>query len=101
MQNSALLSKLVSGLPLGICIVDKDYNILFWNDFFTDRLGIPPQNDGTINLLELFPQEARFLKKKINSVFIIKFSQSYFDSIAIIQAFDIFLNVDNFLLFHF
>jgi len=71
MQNSALLSKLVSGLPLGICIVDKDYNILFWNDFFTDRLGIPPQNDGTINLLELFPQEARFLKKKINSVFVL------------------------------
>lgn len=71
MQNTALLSKLVSRLPLGICIVDKEYNVVFWNDFFTDRLGILQQETELPNLLELFPQEARFLKKKINSVFVL------------------------------
>ncbi|MBU2112281.1 MAG: PAS domain-containing protein [Gammaproteobacteria bacterium] len=71
MQNTSLLSKLVSRLPLGICIVDQDYNILFWNDFFTDRLGILQQDAELPNLLELFPHEARFLKKKLNSVFVL------------------------------
>lgn len=71
MQNTSLLSKLVSRLSLGICIVDQNYNILFWNDFFTDRLGILQQDDALPNLLELFPQEARFLKKKISSVFVL------------------------------
>ena len=71
MQNTSLLSKLVSRLPLGICIVDHDYNILFWNDFFTDRLGITQQHTSLPNLLELFPHEARFLKKKLNSVFVL------------------------------
>lgn len=71
MQNPSLLSKLVSRLPLGICIVDQNYNILFWNDFFTDRLGILQQDTPLPNLLELFPQEAKFLKKKISSVFVL------------------------------
>ncbi|SNY60336.1 His Kinase A (phospho-acceptor) domain-containing protein [Arsukibacterium tuosuense] len=71
MQNTALLSKLVSRLSLGICIVDQNYNILFCNDFFTDRLGILHQDAALPNLLELFPHEARFLKKKINSVFVL------------------------------
>lgn len=71
MNETALLSKLVSRLPLGICIVDQSYNILFWNDFFTDRLGLQPQQLTSPNLLELFPQEARFLQKKLNSVFVL------------------------------
>ncbi len=71
MQDTGVLSKLVSRLPLGICVVDQHYNILFWNDFFTDRLGLLQQDNTLPNLLELFPHEARFLKKKINSVFVL------------------------------
>ena len=39
MSQSQLLQKLTSRLPLGICVVDEFYQIIYWNEFFTDRLS--------------------------------------------------------------
>lgn len=58
-------------LPLGICVLNAEYQVLYWNDFFTDRTG---QNLAAVqgtNLLELFPAQARYLKKKIDSVLVL------------------------------
>lgn len=71
MKDNSLLTKLVSCIPIGICVVNQNFDILFYNEFFTDRLGLPMQNDTPKNLLAWFPQEASFLKKKINNVFVL------------------------------
>ncbi len=58
-------------LPLGICVLDAEYQVLYWNDFFTDRTGQTLEAVQGKNLLELFPQQARYLKKKIDSVLVL------------------------------
>jgi signal transduction histidine kinase len=63
--------QLNSRLPLGICVLDADYQVLYWNDFFSDRTGQPLANVVGQSLLELFPQQARYLKKKIDSVVVL------------------------------
>ncbi|MCT7943979.1 sensor histidine kinase [Shewanella septentrionalis] len=71
MSQSQLLQKLASRLPLGICVVDECYQIIYWNEFFTDRLPSDKSKTQDINLLTLFPDAAKFLQKKINSVFVL------------------------------
>ncbi|ALZ76661.1 ATP-binding protein [Rheinheimera sp. F8] len=58
-------------LPLGICVLDAAYQLLYWNEFFSDRTGLPFAEVQGKNLLELFPQQARYLKKKIDSVLVL------------------------------
>ena len=58
-------------LPLGICVLDAEYQLLYWNDFFSDRTGLKFAEVQGKNLLELFPQQARYLKKKIDSVLVL------------------------------
>lgn len=58
-------------LPLGICVLNAEYQVLYWNEFFSDRTG---QNLAAVqgkNLLEMFPEQARYLKKKIDSVLVL------------------------------
>lgn len=71
MSQSQLLQKLASRLPLGICVVDEYYKIIYWNEFFTDRLSTDKSDVQENNLLLLFPDAAKFLQKKINSVFVL------------------------------
>ncbi|MEL4304153.1 sensor histidine kinase [Shewanella xiamenensis] len=72
MSQSQLLQKLTSRLPLGICVVDEFYQIIYWNEFFTDRLSTDNKSvTHENNLLALFPDAAKFLQKKINSVFVL------------------------------
>ncbi|MCT8862721.1 sensor histidine kinase [Shewanella xiamenensis] len=72
MSQSQLLQKLTSRLPLGICVVDEFYQIIYWNEFFTDRLSTDNKSvTHENNLLTLFPDAAKFLQKKINSVFVL------------------------------
>lgn len=71
MDLALLHLQLSNRLPLGICVLNAEYQVLYWNDFFSDRTG---QDMATIrgkNLLELFPQQSRYLKKKIDSVFVL------------------------------
>lgn len=58
-------------LPLGICVLNAEYQVLYWNDFFTDRTGLNLAEVQGKNLLELFPAQARYLKKKIDSVLVL------------------------------
>ncbi|MDP5033238.1 ATP-binding protein [Paraglaciecola sp.] len=72
MHNPELLESLLRKLPMGACIVDAQYQIVFWNDFFSDRLDLQETDVIGKSILEIFPEQARFLKKKIHSVFILK-----------------------------
>jgi two-component system NtrC family sensor kinase len=72
MIDEQLALQLIRQLPIGACLLTPDYNIVLWNDFFADRLQMPVEQTLGRNLLELFPDQARFLKRKLDSVFILK-----------------------------
>jgi signal transduction histidine kinase len=71
MSTLSLLENLTAKLPLGVCVLNEQFGIEYWNDFFADRLNISLEEVKGQNLLDLFPNEAKYLKKKINSVFIL------------------------------
>jgi two-component system, NtrC family, sensor kinase len=71
MELAALHLKLNDRLPMGVCVVDAGYNVLYWNDFFADRIALRSEQVLGQSLLSLFPAEARYLKKKIHSVFVL------------------------------
>ncbi len=71
MEIADLHLQLNNRLPLGICVLDADYRVLYWNDFFSDRSGLALSDVLGQSLLGLFPQQARYLKKKIDSVLVL------------------------------
>lgn len=71
MMMQGVLDNLTAKLPLGICVLNEQFDVLYWNDFFADRLNISAAEVKGQNLLLLFPDEAKYLKKKINSVFVL------------------------------
>lgn len=71
MDCAALHQQLNNRLPLGVCVLDADYKVIYWNEFFADRAGISSAQVQGQNLLELFPAQAQFLRKKIHSVFVL------------------------------
>jgi len=71
MTTLAVLENLTAKLPLGVCVLNEQLEIEYWNDFFADRLNISCDQVKGQNLLTLFPNEAKYLKKKINSVFVL------------------------------
>jgi len=71
MDCAALHLQLNNRLPLGVCVLDADYQIRYWNDFFADRTGFSAAQAQGRNLLEMFPAQAVYLRKKINSVFVL------------------------------
>lgn len=72
MDRQQLFQDVVSQLAIGVCIVDSSYNLLYWNNFFADRLQIPLEHVEGKSILELFPDQATFLKRKLQSVFVLK-----------------------------
>jgi signal transduction histidine kinase len=71
MATESMLQNLTAKLPLGVCVLNDQFEIEYWNDFFADRLKISSDDVRGLNLLEMFPDQATYLKKKINSVFIL------------------------------
>ena len=71
MTTQSVLENLTAKLPLGVCVLNDQMEVLYWNDFFADRLNISSDDVTGQNLLTLFPNEAKYLKKKINSVFVL------------------------------
>jgi two-component system NtrC family sensor kinase len=71
MDCAALHLQLNNRLPLGVCVLDADYNIKYWNEFFADRTGFSTEQAQGRNLLDIFPAQASYLRKKINSVFVL------------------------------
>lgn len=72
MIDEHLALQLIRQLPIGACLLTPDYHIVLWNDFFADRLQLPADQTLGKNLLELFPEQAGFLKRKFDSVRILK-----------------------------
>lgn len=72
MNKQQLFQDVVSQLAIGTCIVDSQYNIVFWNNFFSDRMQLSIGDTEGKSLLDLFPDQATFLKRKLQSVFVLK-----------------------------
>lgn len=71
MDCAALHLRLNDRLPLGVCVLDAEYKIKYWNEFFADRTGFNAEQAQGRNLLDIFPAQANYLRKKINSVFVL------------------------------
>lgn len=71
MDCAALHLQLNNRLPLGVCVLNADYQIRYWNDFFADHAGITALQAQGQSLLEIFPAQANYLRKKIHSVFVL------------------------------
>lgn len=72
MSDEQLALRLIQQLPVGACLLTPDYKIVIWNDFFADRLNMPAKELIGKNLLDLFPLKAKFLKRKLDSVLLLK-----------------------------
>ena len=72
MSDEQLALRLIQQLPVGACLLTPNYNIVIWNDFFADRLNMPASELVGKNLLDLFPLKAKFLKRKLDSVLLLK-----------------------------
>lgn len=88
MFDTEIFAHVIKQLPLGICVLDQDFTILYWNEFFSSRLALASPGEGQ-NLLTLFPAEARYLRKKLQSVFVLNNSCfSYWEHRPHIFAFE-------------
>jgi signal transduction histidine kinase len=69
---AGLTQMLLDQLPLGICVVDREFKVEAWSYFFADRTGMPASAVVGQDLLALFPAQAPLLRKKINAVFLLQ-----------------------------
>ena len=68
-----MFEQLVGKLPVGICIVNEEYEVVFLNDFFIDRMQTNLRNDYEgKNVTDIFPEQAKFLRRRIKSVFVLQ-----------------------------
>lgn len=68
-----MFSQLVEKLPVGICVVNQDYEIHFLNDFFLDRMSSHWRDEYKgCQLADVFPEQVKFLKRRIKSVFVLQ-----------------------------
>ena len=62
-MDISIFQQIVGKLPLGICVLDRDLRIQYWNDFFASRLNfcqdvrrLNAPNDKVVDqLIELEP----------------------------------------------
>lgn len=71
-MHAGLTQTLLDQLPLGICVVNREFKIEVWNYFFADRTTMPASEVIGQDLLQLFPGQANLLRKKINAVFLLQ-----------------------------
>lgn len=71
-MDEAEFKRVIQQMPMGACIIDATCIITFTNSAFFG--GLTTRNDHLTgqNLLTVFAEQARFLKRKIDSVFILK-----------------------------
>ena len=68
-----MFEQLVEKLPVGICVVDENYRLVYLNAFFIDRMQTTWRKNYEGELLEtVFPEQAKFLKRRIKSVFVLQ-----------------------------
>ncbi|AXR07705.1 sensor histidine kinase [Salinimonas sediminis] len=84
-----MFDQLVAKLPVGICVVDEQYRLQYLNAFFLDRMR-PDQRHNYLQqpLISIFPEQAKFLTRRIKSVFVLQHpSFSYWEQRAHIFPF--------------
>ena len=71
-MEKAEFERVIRQIPIGACIIDVNCVITFANPAFSG--GLTARNDHLIgeNLLTVFSEQARFLRRKIDSVFVLK-----------------------------
>ncbi|KGK01126.1 MULTISPECIES: PAS domain-containing sensor histidine kinase [unclassified Pseudoalteromonas] len=71
-MDEAEFKRVIQQIPIGACIIDENCIITFINSAFFG--GLTTRNDHLTgqNLLTVFAEQARFLKRKIDSVFVLK-----------------------------
>lgn len=88
MNQHNLFEHVVTQLSIGACIVDPELNIVFWNNFFADRLQLQSGEVQGKSILTLFPEQSSFLKRKLQSVFVLKnASYSYWEQRPVVFQF--------------
>ena len=88
MNQHHLFEHVVTQLSIGARIVDPDLNIVSWNNFFADRLQLQSGEVQGKSILTLFPEQAAFLKRKLQSVFVLKnASYSYWEQRPVVFQF--------------
>ncbi len=88
MNQHNLFEHVVTQLSIGACIVDPELNIVFWNNFFADRLQLQSGEVQGKSILTLFPEQSAFLKRKLQSVFVLKnASYSYWEQRPVVFQF--------------
>lgn len=71
--TGSLLNLLIDHLELGLIVVDAELNVVLWNHFMAAHSGVPAADVVGQHLLERFPElPARWLEKKIRSVFLLR-----------------------------
>lgn len=64
---------LLQRLDLGMLVIDKEYNVQFWNRFMVLYSGISSDQICGKNIFEFFPEiPEKWFRKKIESVFLLK-----------------------------
>lgn len=70
MNSNENIYSLYDYISVGICIIDKEYNILFWNEFMEDYTDFKKEELLNKKLYELFPAFNKELyRERIDSIF--------------------------------
>lgn len=68
-----MFEQLVGKLPVGICVINEEFNIVYLNDFFLDHLPEKlKENYKKSSISELFPEQGKFLSRRLKSVFVLQ-----------------------------
>jgi two-component system NtrC family sensor kinase len=68
-----MFEQLVGKLPVGIAVVDENFNIVYLNDFFLDRLPHDQRNTfKDTPIVEMFSEQGKFIKRRLKSVFVLQ-----------------------------
>lgn len=73
-KSRLMLSDLLDQLSFALCIVRKDYKIVKANEYFESRVIFSGQTVHGVSILELFPDAATYLKRKIDTALILESS---------------------------
>ncbi|MDW6004377.1 ATP-binding protein [Vibrio mangrovi] len=73
-KSRLLLSDLLDQLNFALCIIRNDYVIVKSNEYFQSRAVYAGETMHGQNILELFPQSADYLKRKIDTALVIESS---------------------------
>lgn len=71
--SDKLLNSIIDQLDIGVVVLNRNFEVLLWNRFMSANSGQCADNVLGNNLFDLFPElPERWLKKKIESVLILK-----------------------------